>query len=323
MKNDLITIIIPIYNAEKYLKMCLDSVVKQTYKNLEIILINDGSTDGSDKICDNYAKKDRRVNVIHKKNSGQSDCKNIGTSIAKGKYITYVDSDDFIDDKYIEYLYYLIKKDNCDMSITGYEVIHNDGKKEKTCNHEKILTPEETLEKYLYFNGINSASWAKLYKTSIAKKVKYPIVKCFEDDATVYKLISLCNKISIGNTQMYHYIIRKNSVTTSRFDENKLYLLTAVDEMQNYLLPLYPNLKKAIIRRKINARFSTLCRLINSNEKNQKIEKDLIDYINNNKKYILSDKNTPKRDKIAIFILSINKHLFKICWKIYQKVTGR
>ena len=119
MESDLISIIIPIYNAQKYLKECIDSALNQTYKEIEIILIDDGSTDYSGKICDSYAEKDKRVKVIHNENQGVSVSRNIGIKEAKGLYITFMDADDFVSEQYVEILYRLIKNDDSEVSIIG------------------------------------------------------------------------------------------------------------------------------------------------------------------------------------------------------------
>ena len=126
MDNELISIVIPIYNVEKYIEKCLDSVIKQTYKNIEIILVDDGSPDNCGKICDSYANNDKRIQVIHKENGGLSDARNVGIERANGKYITFVDSDDYIELDYIEYLYTLIKKYNTKISFCKVNVVFNE-----------------------------------------------------------------------------------------------------------------------------------------------------------------------------------------------------
>ena len=123
-KQDLISIVVPIYNVEKYLEKCINSIIIQTYKNIEIILVNDGSTDSSGKICDIYLKIDKRIKVVHKKNGGLSDARNVGIENAKGKYIAFIDSDDFLDSDFIEILYNLIIEYNADVSCCKCNVIY-------------------------------------------------------------------------------------------------------------------------------------------------------------------------------------------------------
>lgn len=144
--NELISIIIPVYNVEKYIGKCIDSLIKQKYDNLEIILIDDGSSDNSGEICDKYAKKDKRIKVIHKKNSGQADSRNIGISKASGKYIGFVDSDDYIDKDYYNRLYKTLVKNNADVVTCKYQNVYNDDyRKEEIGNNirETILDNQE------------------------------------------------------------------------------------------------------------------------------------------------------------------------------------
>ena len=124
MEEDLITIVIPIYKVEKYLDKCIKSVINQTYKNLEIILVDDGSPDNCPKKCDEYEKKDTRIKVIHKENGGLSDARNAGIDIAKGKYITFIDSDDYVSEDYVEYMYNLLKQNNTKMSTCETQVVN-------------------------------------------------------------------------------------------------------------------------------------------------------------------------------------------------------
>ena len=149
-KQDLISIVVPIYNVEKYLEKCINSIIIQTYKNIEIILVNDGSTDSSGKICDIYLKKDKRIKVIHKKNGGLSDARNVGIENAKGKYIAFIDSDDFIDSDFIEILYNLIIEYNADVSCCKCNVIYKKNKKQQVEEKINIFTNYEAINEMLY-----------------------------------------------------------------------------------------------------------------------------------------------------------------------------
>lgn len=322
--EDLITVVVPIYKVEKYLKKCIDSIIKQTYKNLEIILVDDGSPDKCPQICDEYAKKDSRIKVIHKENGGLSDARNVGIDIAKGEYITFVDSDDYIDPEYIELLYKTIKKDKSDMAISSHKVIYENGTVlEKATKEESILKPKEVLKRILYDDGIDLSAWAKLYKIELFKEIRYPKGRLFEDAATTYKLVDKCEKISIISRSTYNYIIRGNSITNINFSEKKMDLIISTEEMCNYIKKKYPDLEEAANRRLMYACLSTLTQLVKSNEKNENAEKKLYGYIKQNSKMILRDKNVPKRDKIAIISTKFGLGFYKIIWKVYEILTGR
>ena len=154
--NELITVVLPIYNVSAYLKRCIESVIHQTYENLDIILVDDGSTDDSGIICDEYASIDSRITVVHKENGGLSDARNKGIELAKGQFITFIDSDDYIDDDYVEYLYNLIKRYNTRMSICSHTVVYDNGTiLNKETGEEDVLSSERVLERILYDEDID------------------------------------------------------------------------------------------------------------------------------------------------------------------------
>lgn len=323
----LISIIIPIYNVELYLEKCINSVLKQTYKNIEIILVNDGSTDNCRKICEDFLKLDSRVKVFHKENGGLSDARNYGISNATGEYITFIDSDDYVKEDFIEKLYSAITRNKCDIAICGHEDLYPDRIKtyefseKNVC--EKVMDKEETLKHMLYKDGYDVSAWAKLYKKSLFDKVSFPKGRLFEDAATTYKLIILSEKIVYINYIGYEYVIRKNSISNENFNERKLDLILSTNEMCDEIENLFPNLKDACIRRRVYANFSTLRFMKNiSNDYDEKIS-EMICMIKKYKMNILLDRNTPKRDKFAILSLMLGKNIFFSMWSIYSYISGR
>ena len=216
MKNDLISIIIPVYKVEKYLEKCIESVLKQTYTNLQIILVDDGSPDNCGKICDEYAKKDPRIEVIHKVNGGLSDARNVGIAKAKGKYIGFVDSDDYIKEDMYEILINLIKEYDADVSICNlYDVI--DGKEYIRNNENGIqeYSRLEILKEVLLDKNIQSYAWNKLYKKELFDEIKYPIGKKYEDIGTTFYVFEKCNKIVVTSEPEYYYLKRSDSLVNN------------------------------------------------------------------------------------------------------------
>lgn len=321
--EDLITIVVPVYKVEKYLEKCINSILSQTYSNLEIILVDDGSPDNCGKMCDTYAKKDNRIKVIHKENGGLSDARNAGIEIAKGKYITFIDSDDYIEEDYIEFLYNLIKENNVKVSICSHTVIYDTGRIiEKATNEHSILEAKTTIERILYDEGIDISAWAKMYETQLFADTKYPKGRLFEDSATTCKILSKCDKIAIGSVSKYNYIIRSESITNEDFSTKKMDLIISTEEIGNFILEKYPDLQKAVQRRVMYAYLSTLSQLANSNKKYPEQE-TLMKYINKNRKEVLKDKRIPKRDRIALLVTTLGFKTYKIFWKYYCKKTGR
>ena len=191
MDKELVSIIVPIYNVEKYLIKCIESILNQTYKNLEIILVDDGSTDSCNKICDRYKKIDKRVVVIHKKNGGLSSARNIGIKKAKGKLISFVDSDDYIKPNMIEELKNNMYFYNSDISVCDYYYII-DGKRQISDNNNlKRNCITKYKNKFIY--KPNSAVWNKLYKKNLFEQIKFPEGKIYEDDYILYELLDKAN----------------------------------------------------------------------------------------------------------------------------------
>lgn len=322
--GELISIVVPVFKVEKYLDKCINSILNQTYKNIEVILVDDGSPDNCGKICDNYAKKDKRIKVIHKENGGLSDARNAGIDVANGEFISFIDSDDYIDAEYIELLYNTIKKDKTDIAISSHKVIYESGTiLEKATNEQSILNPEEVLKRILYDDGIDLSAWAKLYKIELFENIRYPKGRLFEDAATTYKLIDKSKKISINSKSTYNYIIRNNSITNKSFTPNKMHLITSTEEMCNYIKNKYPDLEKASNRRLMYAYLSTLSQLAMSDKKFPEEQKILVNYIKENGNDVLKDENVPKRDKLGIITIKFGFRFYKLIWNLYRKGTGR
>lgn len=246
MKNDLISIIIPVYKVEKYLEKCIESVLKQTYTNLQIILVDDGSPDNCGKICDEYAKRDSRIDVIHKVNGGLSEARNVGISKAKGRYIGFVDSDDYIKENMYEILLNLIKKYDADVSICNlYDVIDGNEYIRNKENGIREYSRLDILKEVLLDKNIQSYAWNKLYKKELFDEVKYPIGKKYEDIGTTFYVFEKCNKIVVTSEPEYYYLKRSdslvNNVTESTvFDymelilQRYLYINDNIKELKQY-----------------------------------------------------------------------------------------
>lgn len=264
---DLISVIIPVYKVEKYLKKCIESVQKQTYSNIEVILVEDGSPDDCGKICDEYEKKDKRIKVIHKNNGGLSEARNFGIDKANGKYITFIDSDDFVDDVYVEELYKVLISYDADMAIGAHRVLYSEKVIDKSTNECYCADSETILEKILYDDGIDLSAWAKLYKIELFKNIRFPKGRLYEDAATTYKLVDLSTKIAVKSTAIYNYVIRKDSISNNNFSEKKLDLITSTNEMTEYIKNKYPQLTKGCNRRLMYAYLSTLTQLAKSKKR--------------------------------------------------------
>lgn len=317
--SDLISIILPVYNTEEHIHLCINSILNQTLKNFEVIMIDDGSTDNSPAICDYYQDKDSRFFAYHKKNGGLSTARNYGIEKATGTFITFIDSDDYIDHDYLEYLYMLVTKYNTSMSLCQHRVHYMNGsvKDYGTCGDE-MLSAEKCIERMLYHDVIDTSAWAKLYEKKLFDSIRYPEGKIFEDIATTYKLMARCEKISVGYESKYNYVFHENSIVNSKFTPKKLDLLEMTDIMAKDVREKYPRLEKAVLRRRVYARFSTLNQMLGV--KNMSAEKkEIIKFIRENSRSILKNKKVPMRDKFAVILLMINFKLYKFFWLLYKK----
>lgn len=324
--NPLVSVIIPVYNVEKYLRRCLNSVIDQEYKNIEIILVNDGSTDNSLEIAISYKEKDKRIKVFSQENQGLSAARNMGLDKSHGEYITFIDSDDYVSKDYVSYMFNLLKKHNfkSPLAIASLmDVFEKNDKKINTGNNKEYTwSGKKCIEKMCYHDLVDTCAYAKLGKRELYKNFCFPIGKLFEDIGSTYRLFERSATVECGFKPIYFYNIRKNSITTGEFSAKKLDLLEMTDKMARSVNEKYPDLTSATLRRQVYARFSTLNQTLNvkNNPEVSSIRKNLISYINKNKKAILSNNNTPTRDRLAYMSLSLGFGFYKFSWLVYLKL---
>ncbi len=229
--EELISIVVPIYNVEKYLDKSINSIISQTYKNLEIILVDDGSPDRSGEICDRYAKKDIRIKIIHKKNGGLSDARNVGIDNSNGKYIAFVDSDDYISKDYIKKLYEAIKSFKTKIVQCATILVNDNGNFIERAGYDrkKIIKYDEFIKDMISDHRFNVVAWNKLYDKKVFEKMRFPKGKIHEDEFLTYKLV---NNLDIGivTDELYFYRINDEGINRSKFSEKKLDKLEAFYE---------------------------------------------------------------------------------------------
>ena len=237
MEKNKVTVIIPVYNVEKYLEECVDSVINQSYTNLEIIIVDDGSTDLSGELCDDLATKDSRIKVIHKKNGGLSDARNVAIDICTGEYISFVDSDDYVSEYFVEIMLELAIKNNCEISaIYGGEDFWDEEEYrpqlavDSSDYHCQIMKASKALELMLYQKIATGAPF-KLYKKEIFDGIKFPVGYYYEDVATTYKTFEKASCIAVINSKLYAYRKRKDSIIRQKFNDKKLSALKIYREV--------------------------------------------------------------------------------------------
>lgn len=226
--NDLISIIVPVYNVEKYLENCIDSILQQSYSNIEIVIVDDGSEDLSGSICDQYLQKDNRVKVIHQKNGGLSSARNTGLANSSGKYVTFIDSDDYVHPQMIEVLYKNLIETSADISACEYKKTEKTHLEfEKLPKQEKCVWDSIQAMKMYYASRISGVSCCKLYKRKILEKRKFPEGKIHEDEFTTMFYLFYADKIVHTTLQLYYYFCRENSIMNAKFDKKRMDVLDA------------------------------------------------------------------------------------------------
>lgn len=246
----LISIIVPVYKVEKYIEKCIQTIRKQTFKNLEIILVDDGSPDQCPEICDYYAKKDSRIKVIHKKNGGLSEARNSGLEVMTGEYVAFIDSDDYISSNYIFDLYKTIREEKADIVSCNYYQLDESHHKLKyrkkiTNSPQKKFNNIDAIKDILLTNSINDViTCNKLYKSDLFLKynIRFPVGKIHEDNFTTYKLFYQAKKIVYIEKPLYYYRRRNDSITANYFSLKRLDMLEAATETKEFIKNYMPNL---------------------------------------------------------------------------------
>ena len=244
MENERISVVVPVYNVESYLKRCIDSIIHQTYSNLEILLVDDGSTDASGALCDAYAEQDSRVICIHKKNGGQAAARNEAIERASGAYFCFLDSDDFADERMIEVLHRDLLEQSAEIAVVGFQEF-SDPVTITRANTEaqlQVLTGKEAVRSILSSEEIGDYVWNKIYRRELFEGFRYPVGRVLEDMGSTYQLLERCKKVVYRPTPLYFYYQRSDSTIHRRslkFYEDKFDMgLERYQEIQK----LYPEM---------------------------------------------------------------------------------
>ena len=308
--NELISIIVPVYMVEKYLDRCIESITNQTYKNLEIILVDDGSPDNCPEICDKWAEKDSRIKVIHKENGGLSDARNAGVAVATGDYIGFVDSDDYIEPDMYEKLLDVIHQTNAEIASCKFRHVYENNYApipDNNTNQITVTDTEPALDCLIIDYLIRQVVWNKIYKATIVKEIPFDIGKYHEDEFWSYKVIGKAAIIAYIDYTGYNYLQRQGSIMGSSYSLKRLDAIEAKCLRQEYLKNNFPFLKyqgaKDIIFTCIYHGQLALKHLDNTDKKTaiNKLEKTVKQYI--------SEINTDGwniKQKIWIFLIKFN-----------------
>lgn len=319
--KELISVIVPVYNVKDYLAKCLDSITTQSYKDLEIIVVDDGSTDGSSELCDEYAKKDKRIRVVHQKNAGLSAARNTGIEAAIGKYLMFLDSDDTIDPDVIKTLNDALRKDEVKIAICGRAYTFEDGKKiEKVKeNIHKTMFFEEAIEEMNRYILFDMSANGKLFHRELFENLRFPIGKLSEDFFIMPDLFKLAEKVSYISKPNYNYLQRKNSITKNK-KINEDFLEAAKEQMkkmenESERLKIITHVAYAsaaltvydfFIKNKVKC----------PKEKLQKFKK----IVKDSKPFIDKYEGLSKAKKIQFLLFGFNRGIYKAIFMIHRRI---
>jgi minor teichoic acid biosynthesis protein ggaB len=324
MHEDLVSVIVPVYNVENYLRECLDSIVVQTYRNIEVILIDDGSNDSSGEICDEYADKDNRIKVIHKENGGVSAARNTGLDIAKGEWISYVDSDDYIESTMLETLICLAKENDIELAICSFKDI-SECENVTQENDIRIFSKDELIYNYVVRNAdycITEGIWDRIYKRVLVDGLRFKNDRINEDILYTMEVFTRAHKAVYTSEKLYNYRAGREGNITGR--------KATIDSIKDKIYCSKNSAK--ILRESGNEELADIFECIHFLEISELLifngEKNNDDILNYKRymrpivKKVLNYKNVSKKIKAKLLLVLINPSLLRISTIVYSKIKS-
>lgn len=317
--DELVSVIIPVYNVENFLKRCVDSVIDQTYAVMEIILVDDGSSDKSGEICEDYANKDHRIKVVHKKNGGLSDARNAGITVSSGEYIMFVDSDDWIRKDCVKRLLSALQYGKTQISACAYiktDEYKNDSIDEVDKHDSVDIWTLDDAYRHLFLNqGIDNSAWAKLYKRSLFQEIRFPPGKLYEDQFVTYKLFHIAKGVAYIGQELYFYFDRPGSIQNEPFTARKMDELEAAMECVKFIDEQYPYLHEEVICRLLSSCFHMLFAIDDKKKWNEEY-KTLKNIVKKNRIKMVFGKNVNKKVRLGCLCSYLG---FGVTRQIYLK----
>lgn len=313
--NPLISIVIPVYNVEKYLNDCMNSVLNQTYQNIEIILVDDGATDNSGQLCEKYKEQDSRVQVIHKENGGLSDARNYGIDAVQGDYIMFIDSDDQVDLRMVEILVDTLLCADADIAICDpLHVFKPEDIVYTVSKEQKVYTREEAICEMWYQKSFLPSAWGKLYKTSLFKENKFRVGILYEDIDVMHKLFWDSERIVYNYSKLYAYQHREGSITTKKFSKRDCEILNICQRLDDFAADKSDKLQQAAkaygvvgaLRVELNA----------PDEPEFDSERDRArKYLKQNMHSVLKNKEIRRKTRIGLRLYIVCRPLMRVVYK--------
>ena len=325
LETELISIVVPVYKVEKYIKRCVDSILNQTYRNIEILLIDDESPDNSGAICDKLASTDKRIRVIHQKNTGVSGARNTGIRLARGDYLAFVDSDDWIDKEMISVLYNLMQKYNTPVSACGIEMVSEKGHVayfSDNINETIVFNKNQALNELLDDIKLRNVCYNKLYKHELFEGVEFPVGKIFEDLAIMYRIIEKCEKVVYTGKPLYCYYRSEGSLLRSIDSITRFDKVTACMERAKYFRKHYPDLFRKASWLYVKSALVVLANTSSTDNKllkvRRKTRKNLLVWIKKNRYVLL-----PLKESVSCQLLKLGLPFYDLTIGTACRVVSR
>lgn len=326
-EKPLVSIIIPVYNAEKYLPICLESILKQTYGNFELLLIDDGAVDNSAMICDKYAETDSRVTVYHNKNGGAAAARNCGLEHAEGEYICFIDADDCVGKNYLFFLVNLVKQYNVEIAGVKSKAVRKEKMTFEDSGSENdfavyLMDRDEALKEVLLGRGkLGVAPWGRIFHRRLWSDNRFPTGVLYEDLITLPYIFAKCNRVALADTVQYYYRQTPDSLTHRQITEKDNDLFQNALQIYNDMDAAFPQLHDAALARMIKEHICYLYRFVYADYYAKAIKQ----MKRENKMYwreALTCKYVPINQKLQILILLSNTRLYQICRKLANTMKG-
>lgn len=324
-----VNIVVPVYNVADLLSRCVDSLLAQTYEDVRIVLVDDGSTDDCPAICDRYAEQDPRITSLHRTNGGLSAARNTGIdhvfSIeepSRGRYIAFVDSDDWVEPGYVESMLETLEAYDADAAQCGHFVSYApDNEDDKDPAHTRATLDRAQAVESLCRNGLwDVTAWNKLYRLDLFRQIRYPEGLLYEDTATTYLITQECDRVAVDMTSQYHYTQRYTSIANgTTWKDSKLDLVLAGDRMAAWVCEHYPDLKTAAAEKRAYVRLSTLSQMVNTSHQDKDLARRLRREVLSVAPTVLRDRRASKRDKLGILALLPGFWCYRAIWSRYYE----
>ncbi len=322
-----ITVIVPVYNVARYLPECVESILRQTFQDFELLLVDDGSDDGSSELCERYAQEHPNIRVLRQPHSGVSAARNRGIAESRSGYIVFVDSDDYVDSRYLEILYQAAIKYDADL-VASSNLNVPDGSRppavEKTEPVFEIVTTEEAYRRILLGRVVNVTVWANIYRKSVLENVCFPVGEIYEDNAALSQILDGCGRIVCSTYAGYYYRLRSGSIMHRRMSAERLVSVRNAEQLLRHVQEHYPKAEDAARIFYINNLFQLTNLMVMDTEQQCQVQcnamrKEILRHIG----FYLFSRDTAVLEKGAMLCLVPGIPFYRFAWHVYFRITGK